>query len=124
MPKYSETVRCRTNSTSRKAWIIKRRIPETRWDVVIAGSGHFVSGDTRQPFEAGEVLFVLAGVDHRFEDFTDDFSSWVRPVAAGRVLERGIQTLLARRRQFPEEACPGNTPHGADRASISVSSNR
>lgn len=45
--------------------------------VVAAGSGWFVNGDTRQPFEAGEVLFVPAGIVHRFEDFTDDFSSWV-----------------------------------------------
>ena len=45
--------------------------------VVAAGSGFFVNGDTREPFEAGEVLFVPAGVEHRFEDFTDDFSTWV-----------------------------------------------
>ncbi len=45
--------------------------------VVAAGSGYFVNGNTRGPFEAGEVLFVPAGVQHRFEDFTDDFSTWV-----------------------------------------------
>ena len=45
--------------------------------VVIAGTGEFVNGGTRQPFEPGEVLFVPAGVEHRFEDFSDDFATWV-----------------------------------------------
>jgi mannose-6-phosphate isomerase-like protein (cupin superfamily) len=45
--------------------------------VVAAGSGWFVSAETRRPFEAGEVLFVPAGVVHRFEDFSDDFATWV-----------------------------------------------
>ncbi len=45
--------------------------------VVVAGSGMFLNGDSRQAFEAGEVLFVPAGVEHRFEDFTDDFATWV-----------------------------------------------
>ena len=42
-----------------------------------AGSGYFVNGESRQPFEAGEALFVPAGVVHRFEDFTPDFAAWV-----------------------------------------------
>ncbi|MDZ7828312.1 MAG: cupin domain-containing protein [Halofilum sp. (in: g-proteobacteria)] len=45
--------------------------------VVIAGSGEFVNGDTRQVFEPGEVLFVPAGAEHRFENFSDDFATWV-----------------------------------------------
>lgn len=45
--------------------------------VVIAGTGEFVNGDTRQPFEPGEVLFVPAGVEHGFEEFSDDFAAWV-----------------------------------------------
>jgi mannose-6-phosphate isomerase-like protein (cupin superfamily) len=45
--------------------------------VVISGFGEFVNGDTRRPFEAGEVLFVPAGVEHRFEHFTEDFATWV-----------------------------------------------
>ncbi len=45
--------------------------------VVLAGSGYFVNGDTRRPFEVGELLFVPAGVTHRFEDFTDDLLLWV-----------------------------------------------
>ena len=45
--------------------------------VVLSGSGFFVRGDERQPFEPGEALFVPAGVIHRFEDFSDDFAVWV-----------------------------------------------
>jgi len=45
--------------------------------VVVSGTGEFVNGDTRQPFEPGEVLFVPAGVEHRFEHFSEDFVTWV-----------------------------------------------
>ena len=45
--------------------------------VVATGSGYFVNGEKREKFEAGEVLFVPAGTVHRFEDFTEDFSTWV-----------------------------------------------
>jgi mannose-6-phosphate isomerase-like protein (cupin superfamily) len=53
--------------------------PHDRDEVYIIqnGSGFFVSGNTRQPFEPGEALFVPAGVEHRFEDFSDDFAAWV-----------------------------------------------
>lgn len=53
--------------------------PHTRDElyVVISGTGWFVNGDSRQPFEAGEVLFVQAGVVHRFEHFSEDFATWV-----------------------------------------------
>jgi mannose-6-phosphate isomerase-like protein (cupin superfamily) len=45
--------------------------------VIQSGSGYFVLGNERQPFETGEALFVPAGAMHRFEDFTDDFAAWV-----------------------------------------------
>ena len=45
--------------------------------VVISGSGVFVKDGVSQPFEPGEVLFVGARVPHRFEDFSDDFATWV-----------------------------------------------
>ena len=58
---------------------VDRQQPHTRDEVyvVVSGSGTFVNGDARHPFEAGEVLFVPAGVEHRFVDFTDDFATWV-----------------------------------------------
>jgi mannose-6-phosphate isomerase-like protein (cupin superfamily) len=53
--------------------------PHTRDEiyVIACGSGYFVNGDSREEFEAGEVLFVPAGVEHRFEAFSEDFSTWV-----------------------------------------------
>jgi|CXWL01.1.fsa_nt_gi mannose-6-phosphate isomerase-like protein (cupin superfamily) len=45
--------------------------------IVVSGSGTFVHGETREPFSAGDYLFVAAGVEHRFEDFTDDLVVWV-----------------------------------------------
>lgn len=53
--------------------------PHTRDElyVIAAGSGWFVHGDERHPFTVGDLLFVPAGVAHRFEEFTDDFGVWV-----------------------------------------------
>ena len=45
--------------------------------VIQSGSGYFVLDHERRPFETGEALFVPAGVEHRFEDFSDDFAAWV-----------------------------------------------
>lgn len=44
--------------------------------VVVAGSGNFYCGGQTTTFAPGDFLFVRAGVEHRFEDFTDDFSTW------------------------------------------------
>jgi mannose-6-phosphate isomerase-like protein (cupin superfamily) len=53
--------------------------PHTRDEIylVAQGRGWFINGDTRRPFEPGDVLFVPAGVVHRFEDFSDDLTLWV-----------------------------------------------
>jgi mannose-6-phosphate isomerase-like protein (cupin superfamily) len=58
---------------------VDRQKPHTRDEiyVVISGTGYFVNGSDRHPFEPGEVLFAPAGVEHRFEEFTKDFSTWV-----------------------------------------------
>ncbi len=45
--------------------------------IVARGSGTFVCGDERMAFGPGDALFAAAGVEHRFEDFTDDFETWV-----------------------------------------------
>ncbi len=53
--------------------------PHTRDEVyvVVHGEGFFVNGPDRVRFGPGDVLFVPAGVVHRFEDFTDDLVVWV-----------------------------------------------
>ncbi len=45
--------------------------------VVQRGHGTFVRGDEQVPFAPGDVLFVEAGVSHRFENFSADFATWV-----------------------------------------------
>jgi mannose-6-phosphate isomerase-like protein (cupin superfamily) len=44
---------------------------------VHAGSGTFVIGAERHSFGPGTCFFVPAGVAHKFEDFSPDFSTWV-----------------------------------------------
>jgi mannose-6-phosphate isomerase-like protein (cupin superfamily) len=53
--------------------------PHTRDEVyvVITGSGFFRNGSHRHRFGPGDVLFVPAHVEHRFEDFSDDLALWV-----------------------------------------------
>ena len=45
--------------------------------IVIRGTGSFVKGEERRPFRPGDAIFVEAGIPHRFEDFSDDFETWV-----------------------------------------------
>lgn len=45
--------------------------------IVQTGSGTLVRGDEKIPFGPGDALFVAAGVEHRFIDFSDDFGAWV-----------------------------------------------
>lgn len=45
--------------------------------VVVSGTGTFYNGGKRWKFKPGDFLFVPARVEHRFEDFSDDFSTWV-----------------------------------------------
>src|SRR6266851_794668 len=45
--------------------------------VVAQGSGEFVLPRTPTPFPPNRLLFPAAGVEHRFENFSDDFAVWV-----------------------------------------------
>lgn len=45
--------------------------------IVATGSGTFVKAGQERAFIAGDVFFVEAGVEHRFETFSDDFATWV-----------------------------------------------
>jgi mannose-6-phosphate isomerase-like protein (cupin superfamily) len=44
---------------------------------VHSGTGTFVLAGERHPFAPGTCFFVPAGVEHRFEAFSPDFSAWV-----------------------------------------------
>ncbi len=45
--------------------------------IISAGNGTFLNEGREQAFKPGDVLFVPAGVEHRFRDFTEDFGAWV-----------------------------------------------
>ncbi len=53
--------------------------PHTRDEVyvILRGRGDFVLAGERRPFAPGDVLFAPAGAVHRFEGFSDDFTTWV-----------------------------------------------
>lgn len=45
--------------------------------IVRSGSGELMIGGERNLFSPGDVFFVGAGIEHRFENFTPGFSAWV-----------------------------------------------
>jgi mannose-6-phosphate isomerase-like protein (cupin superfamily) len=53
--------------------------PHTRDEVyfVVQGKGEFINGPARERIGPGDVLFVPAHEEHRFEKFTDDLVVWV-----------------------------------------------
>jgi len=42
----------------------------------LPGSGTFYCDGERSTFKGGYFLFVPAFIEHRFENFTEDFSTW------------------------------------------------
>jgi mannose-6-phosphate isomerase-like protein (cupin superfamily) len=56
-----------------------RQVPHAQDEiyVVIRGRGALLHDGKRDPFEPGDVMFVAAGVEHHFEDFTEDLAIWV-----------------------------------------------
>ncbi|MFL9898260.1 cupin domain-containing protein [Paraburkholderia fungorum] len=55
------------------------QLPHTRDElyIVASGSGTFRRADQVCEFNSGDMLFVPAHVEHRFESFSDDFRTWV-----------------------------------------------
>jgi len=45
--------------------------------IILSGRGVFFHDGKRDAFETGDLLFAAAGVEHRFEDFTEDTVVWV-----------------------------------------------
>jgi len=45
--------------------------------MVISGKGEFFNDGKISTFKPGDVLFVPAGVEHRFLNFSEDFTTWV-----------------------------------------------
>ena len=44
--------------------------------IVVRGQGVLFHDGTRDPFESGDLLFVAAAIEHRFEDHSDDLLVW------------------------------------------------
>lgn len=66
--------------------------------IVASGSGEFYNDGLTVPFKQGDFLFVPAGNEHRFLNFTDDFSTWVffyGPVG-------GAQDTLTKQKAFEQ----------------------
>ena len=53
--------------------------PHTRDELYIVASGHgvFQREAEKVPFSPGDALFVAAGEEHRFIEFSEDFAVWV-----------------------------------------------
>lgn len=58
---------------------IDKQLPHTRDEVYVIteGSGMFDLKGEITAVKKGDFLFVPAGAEHCFLDFTDDFSTWV-----------------------------------------------
>ena len=45
--------------------------------VIASGSSQFLRNGESVECKTGDVLFVPAGMDHRFKNMSDDFATWV-----------------------------------------------
>jgi len=45
--------------------------------VIVRGRGVLIHDGKRAEFGSGDLMFVAAGTEHHFEDFTDDLAVWV-----------------------------------------------
>ena len=52
--------------------------------IIARGSGTFQVENRSLPFAPGDVLFVEAGIEHRFSNFSDDFATWVLFIGVSR----------------------------------------
>jgi mannose-6-phosphate isomerase-like protein (cupin superfamily) len=61
--------------------IPKHPVPQTPHEqdeiyVIIRGKGTLIHDGKRNTFQAGDLLFVAAGVEHQFEDIGNDLAVW------------------------------------------------
>ncbi len=49
---------------------------EEEYYFIARGSGDILIGGERFKFAAGDAFYVPASIDHRFENFSDDFATW------------------------------------------------
>jgi mannose-6-phosphate isomerase-like protein (cupin superfamily) len=51
--------------------------PKDELYIIVSGTGEFVKDGERRTVKPQDVLFVEAGTTHRFENFSENFSTWV-----------------------------------------------
>jgi mannose-6-phosphate isomerase-like protein (cupin superfamily) len=58
---------------------VDTQTPHKQDEIYVIASGHsaFYRDGKRVNCKKGDVLFVPAGMEHWFENFTDDFATWV-----------------------------------------------
>ena len=56
----------------------KRQTPHAQDEIyfIVRGSGVLLHDGKRNPFGPGDLLFVAAGIEHQFEDITEDLAVW------------------------------------------------
>jgi mannose-6-phosphate isomerase-like protein (cupin superfamily) len=56
----------------------RRQTPHAQDEIyfIIRGRGWLIHDGKRDPFESGDLLFVAAGIEHQFEDISEDFAIW------------------------------------------------
>ena len=56
----------------------KEQEPHTQDEiyVIARGRGVLFHDGKRDPFESGDILFVAAGIEHQFENVTEDLALW------------------------------------------------
>ena len=81
--------------------------PHTRDEiyVIISGNGRFQSQRRKKPHSApGDLLFVPAGEEHRFVEFSDDFATWVffyGPEGGEAEVVKGVRVPMRREHAVP-----------------------
>ena len=58
---------------------VDRQTPHKQDEIymIVSGNAIFFREGERVPCKTGDVLFVPAQMEHRFENFSDDFATWV-----------------------------------------------
>jgi len=56
----------------------KEQTPHTQDEiyVIVRGRGVLLHDGNRDQFESGDILFVAAGIEHQFEDVSEDLALW------------------------------------------------
>lgn len=44
--------------------------------IIVRGRGVLMHDGKRDQFESGDILFVAAGIEHQFQDITEDLALW------------------------------------------------